>query len=60
MHKRMITEKGHLLIRLARCCIRNPDAIEDQFPEVTGDVPSILRNLDRDVISLIAQTPIVI
>lgn len=59
MHARMITENGHLLIQLARCCIESPDTIEQAFPNISPEISPILRNLDKQVITLIADTPIV-
>lgn len=59
MHRRMVTSDGHLLIELARCCADEPDAIERKFPEVNKDIGPILRNLDKQVTTLIADTPII-
>lgn len=60
MRNRMLTDNGHLIIQMARCCIENPQDLERAFPNVNKDIGPILRNLDRDVITLIADTPIVV
>ena len=59
MHRRMVTEDGHLLIQLARCCVEDPKSIERKFPKVSKDIGPILRNLDKQVTTLIADTPII-
>ncbi|XP_067935808.1 uncharacterized protein [Watersipora subatra] len=60
MQARMVTPDGHLLIQLARCCIENPDDIEKSFPDINPDIGIILRNLDKNVVTIIADTPIVV
>lgn len=57
MHESMVTPDGHLLIRMARMSLSNLARLDSKFGETHTDVVNILKNLDRDVLSLIADTP---
>jgi len=58
MHQLMVTKSGHIMIKMARLCMTNPGMLEDRFPHVNPHVAPILRNLDKDVLQLIADTPL--
>lgn len=60
MRKRMLTAEGHILIQIARCCISEPENLERSFPDLDNDVGPIMKNLDSQVLALIADTPIII
>jgi len=57
MHESMVTPEGHLLIRMARMSLTNRDRLHSKFGSSHADVVGILENLDRDVLQLIADTP---
>lgn len=59
MHERMVTSDGHLLIKLARCSLSNTSDLSTIFPNIHEDVGVILKNLDSQIIKLIADTPII-
>lgn len=53
----MITPEGHLLIRMARMALTNLPRLESKFGASHQDVVAILKTLDRDVLQLIGDTP---
>lgn len=57
MHESMITPEGHLLIRMARMALANLPRLDSKFGASHTEVVAILKNLDRDVLQLIADTP---
>lgn len=57
MHESMVTPEGHLLIRMARMTLTNLPRLHSKFGATHADVVKILKNLDKDVLQLIADTP---
>lgn len=58
MHENMVNKNGHLLIKVTRNCLTRPHLVQSKFPYVSAEVISVLMNLDRDVLQLIADTPL--
>lgn len=57
MHESMVTPEGHLLIRMARMTLTNRQRLDTKWGASHADVVAILKNLDIDVLQLVADTP---